>query len=151
MNHNAISLAAMIVLASFVIERVKAGTLFALAGSKAWKRIFPDSSELKDEALRRAQRRQKLLEFCLTGALVMAALLAFPSLRVFDVLGLDPNGPLDLALTWLILTTGSDKLGEFLKGGEIAKSEPAPVKIIGDVRLIEAAKSDQVHEFPKAV
>jgi hypothetical protein len=149
MNHNAINLAAMIVLASFVIERVKAGTLFVLAGSKAWKRIFPDSSELKDEALRRAQRRQKLLEFCLTGALVMAVLLAFPSLRVFAVLGLDPNDLLDLALTWLILTTGSDKLGEFLKGGEIAKPEPAPVRIVGDVRLIEAEKPGQIYEVPR--
>lgn len=153
MKQNGISLAAMIVLASFIIERAKSGILFMLAGSETWKRIFPDPSGLKEEALRKAQRAQKVVEFSLAGALVIVALLAFPEVRVFNALGLGPNPPLDLALTWLILTTGSDKLGEFLKGGgDLDKPEPAPVKITGDVRLIEAepARSDQIREMPKA-
>lgn len=153
MKHDGITLAAMIVLASFVIERIKAGMLFVLAGSGPWRRIFPDPSQLKDEALRKAQRTQRVVEFFLAGALVLAALLAFPQLRVFEALGLSPNAPLDLALTWLILTTGSDKLGDFLNGGrELARPEPAPVKIIGDVRLIESgtAKSEQIYELPRA-
>lgn len=153
MKHDGITLAAMIVLASFVVERIKAGILFTLAGSGGWRRIFPESSGLKDEALRTAQRKQKALEFFLAGALVLAALLVFPQLRIFEALGLSPNGPLDFALTWLILTTGSDKLGEFLNGGrELSRPEPAPVKIVGDVRLIEAepAKSEQIHELPRA-
>jgi hypothetical protein len=153
MKHDGITLAAMIVLASFVVERVKAGILFVLAGSARWQRTFRESPELKDEALRAAQRKQKAVEFFLAGALVLVALLMFPQLRVFEALGLSPNGPLDFALTWLILTTGSDKLGEFLNGGrELAKPEPAPVKIVGDVRLIETepAKSEQIHELPRA-
>lgn len=153
MKHDGITLAAMIVLASFVVERVKGGVLFLLAGSGAWRGIFPELSALKDEALRKAQRRQKTVEFLLAGLLVLVALVFFPQLRVFETLGLPPNGPLDFALTWLILTTGSDKLGEFLSGNrELARPEPAPVKIVGDVRLIEAepSKSEQIHEIPRA-
>lgn len=153
MKHDGISLAAMIVLASFVIERIKAGVLFLLAGSEARKRTSRDPAELKDEELRKAQRSQKFIDFFVSGALVAVALAVFPQLRVFNALGITPNGILDAALTWLILTTGSDKLGEFLKGGgETSHPEPTPVKITGDVRLIESesAKSDQIRELPKA-
>ena len=134
MKQDAVSVAATIVIASFVIDRLKTGILFLMAGTGYWKRNFIDPDSKR-------KRKQQVLEFCLTGALVLATLLFFPDLRLLQALGISTVGIVDFAFTWLALTTGADQLGDLLKGGARAEPEPKPLQITGDVRLIDDGKT----------
>jgi hypothetical protein len=141
MSLNGISITAMIVLASFAIDRAKAGILFLLS-SEHWEKIFPDPSLFKDDDRGRAkaQRKRKLLEFGVAGTLVIAALVAFPKARVLLAMGRTPSDMIDAAFTWLILTAGSDRLGDLLKGtsGESSHaSTPPPITITGELRVVD--------------
>jgi hypothetical protein len=147
MNLNGISITAMIVLASFAIDRAKAGILFLLS-SERWENIFPDPTSLKfkddDRGRALAQRRRKLLEFGVAGTLVIAALVAFPKARVLQAMGRTPSDMIDVAFTWLILTAGSDRLGDLLKGssGESSHaSTPPPITITGELHVVDGDES----------
>lgn len=133
MKHDGVSVITMIVLSLFVIERVKAGILFA----SSWEERFRDQAISEDEHKRlKSQRRKKLVEFLITGALVLVVLLAYPEISILQPLGINAGRVFDFALTWLVLTAGSDRLGDLLKGGgESVRAQPREVKITGDLRL----------------
>src|SRR5579859_2025861 len=142
MNHDGISVTAMIVLASFAIERLKAGVLFLVSGPESWQKIFPDPALLQNGRERsRAQRKVKVLEFVVAGILAMAALGLLPGVRILEALGVQGSGDLlDFALTWLVLTAGADQLGDLLKSrSDSADSIPQPQQIVitGDLQLID--------------
>jgi len=138
-----ITITAIIVLASFVIERLKAGILFVISGPESWQKLFDPALELDGRQRARAQRRLQLLEFVIAGTLVLVALLLLPDARILSALGMKSSSAVDYALTWLVLTAGSDQIGNLLnaRGGA---SEPAPepqkLEITGDLHLLD--KSD---------
>jgi hypothetical protein len=139
--NDGVTIMAMIVLASFAIERLKAGILFVISGPKSWQKLFPDPTLEPDGRERvRAQRRLQILEFAIAGTLVAAALLLLPEARILNVLGMKTTGLLDFALTWLVLTAGSNQLGDLLKSrDDLAGSAPAPQQLVitGDLQLLD--------------
>lgn len=141
MNHDGLSITAMIVLASFAIERLKAGLLFLVSSPGGRLTLVPDPATLKDEQKRaRAQRMWKIVEFAIAGVLALLALELLPGIRILHALGAE-NSVLDFPFTWLVLTAGADRLADLLKSGdESPSSVPAsqPIVITGDLRLVDS-------------
>jgi hypothetical protein len=141
MEHDGVSVATEFIVASFIIERVKTGIFFLLAGLGFWERTFPDPSQVEEAGKRlRAARNQKKLDFTVAGVLVFAVLLFFPELRFLKALEINESTLIDFVFTWFALTTGADQLGELLgKGSKPEEVAPKPIEITGDLRLIGGA------------
>ena len=111
-------LIAVVLLASFAIERVAATVdFFATAAT---------------------EKQRKLLRVGLSG-LIALAVVAFTGIRILAAMKFNsPNTWVDFLLTWLILVGGADKIGQFLGTGSAGavpaakKEEIRPVQIIID-------------------
>lgn len=140
MKQDGVTVTAMIVLASFVIERLTAGILFLLSSSSRWRRKFVDPLLSKDDSKRvDAERMSKWIHLVLAGSLALLLLSLNRGIGVLSALGIEGyNEYVDLALTWLILVAGSDQLGELLKGeSRSAERATTPIVITGPVTLVE--------------
>jgi hypothetical protein len=70
MKIDGISALAVILIASFAIDRIVTGLLFLLSFLERWERAFPDPATVEDTLARvRAEKKQKL------GYFIFAALL----------------------------------------------------------------------------
>ena len=119
---NTAQLIAVILLASFAIERIGAAASFSLE---------PSPEDLK------GQRRRKLLLSALAGTLALAVV-NFSPIRILAQLS-SPAPIVDYWLSWLVLFAGADRIKEFLGGvgGSSApkeqKKDPIPpIKIVVD-------------------
>lgn len=82
---------ALVVIASFAIDRIVSGSLFLLSYSKAWSRRFPEPSSVEDEATRvRVEKTQKLVYFALAGFLGMVVLAGAGNVRILSALVVQP-------------------------------------------------------------
>ena len=129
---------AVVLIASFAIDRIVTGILFLLGFLGAWKRRFPDPSLQEDPAARAdAEKRQKLLYFCLAGLLSIPLLAGLGKVRILAAVGFQTDPIFDIIVTGLILMGGSDRVAELLKmhGGGVEKSEPRPITINGKLVL----------------
>ena len=143
MKHDGVSVTAVIVLASFVIERLTAGMLFLLSSSERWRRRFVDPLTSKNKSERaKAERQSKWIHFALAGSLVSLLLWLNGNIGVLHALGIEGYNDLDPVFTWLILVAGSDRLGELLKSESTTGDEHAmPIEIRGRVMLVEDSDS----------
>jgi len=145
MTHDAVSVAAMLLLAAFALERISRGLLFLLASFEGWREKFPEPAAVKDENARAdATRRQQWAYFVICGALGVI-LVAFGSdFRILSAMGVTNQSVLDAGATWLVLVAGSDRLREILGDGKASSTEKtsAPVKIEGTVTLIGGTVAD---------
>lgn len=94
-------LVAILLLASFALERINAAATFALG---------------EEPAEARKQRRRKVLLFALGGAVALA-IVDWGSLRI--IARLQPGHapwPVDYWLTWLVLVAGTDRIKDLLAG-----------------------------------
>ncbi|HEY7617072.1 MAG TPA: hypothetical protein VH744_09735 [Terriglobales bacterium] len=134
MKHDGVTVTALIALAAFAIERVTTGLLFLLSFWRTWQALFSCPGEPG-----KAEKRSKLAYFVLAGALVLLVVLIVPEIRVLNVLNIQAPEILDVALTWLVLVGGSDRIGELVKGRSAAAPEKPskPIEIKGSVRLVE--------------
>ena len=141
---------ALILIASFAIDRIVAGVLFLLSFSKAWSQRFPDPESVQDEAGRaQAERKRKVIYFVLAGVLGIGVLGWLGNVRILSAVlhSKDPNLPsvdpiLDTIITGLLLMGGADRLAQVLKmpgapGAE--KPEPKPIQITGKLSIEDAS------------
>ena len=107
---NTAKLIAIILLASFAIERITASCAWGFDTTRLFVRRKPE-----EEALRGKEARRIAL-LVLAGG-IAAAVVVIADLRILRVLNLTTaSAAIDLALTWLVLFAGADRVGDFLKG-----------------------------------
>lgn len=136
-------LIAMIVVASFVIDRIAAATFFLLSFSSAWDRWFPDPRFITEErAKAAAERRLKLIYYCFVGALALIITQAW-DMRILSQLKLPAGSPfVDWLFTAIVLMGGSGQIAELLRAphtGKLPAQAPEPLKIAGSITLHDAA------------
>lgn len=145
---------AMILIASFAIDRIVVGLLFLFSFLPKWSRAFPEPSLFEDPGARaRAERKRKLIYFVLAGVLAGAFLAGYGQDRILKAAGFSINPILDAVLTGLILVGGADRMTELLKmigvqTAEKSEARPHPIEITG--RLILEEPADQA-ERPKVI
>jgi hypothetical protein len=145
---------AMILIASFAIDRIAVGLLFLFSFMPKWKRTFPEPSSFAEPGERAsAERKRKLIYFVFAGVLAGAFLAGYGQDRILKAAGFSINPLLDAVVTGLILMGGADRMTELLKmigvqNAEKAEASPHPIEITGRVILEEPA--DKV-ERPKAI
>ena len=141
-----VSAIAVIVIASFAVDRIVTGSLFLLSFVPFWTRVFPDPKLLaeKEDAVQRvkADKKQKFLYFTLAALLAIVVLAWFGGVRVFSVMGFPNINPvLDTIVTGLILIGGSDRVSAVMKmmgaSGTAEKVEARPIEITGRLVLDE--------------
>lgn len=149
-----VSALAVLVIASFAIDRVVTGLLFVLLFIGHWVRILPDPELIEDEELPKpgakvrrikAERTQKLLYYVLAGLLGGVVLAWFGNVRIFEALGFKAINPiLDSVMTGLILIAGADRVAALLRlpgAGVAERPEPRAVKITGELVLKDEASA----------
>lgn len=138
MDHDGVSVTALMVLVAFAIERGTSGTLFLLSLRKTWRKFIAGSSETREGA-EDAQRRYKLIYFCLAGTIALIAVIFSPKLRALHAMGMYAPEPIDIMLTWLVLVAGADRIGELVQSdhGPAAEKSTTPIKVEGTLTLKE--------------
>jgi hypothetical protein len=113
---------AMVLIASFAIDRIVAAILFPFSFLPS----FPQESE----------KRYKLLYFFVATILAVIVLRWFDSLRVLNTLGLEAHPRLDFLVTGIILIGGADKIAGALKPSGAGQPEhKQQVEVSGTVYL----------------
>ena len=138
-----IQVAAMVVIASFVIDRVAGGVFFLLSLFPFWNRWCPDPATVSDanEKLT-AQKNRKLLYYSFV-ALLAAVIVAQFDLRVLDALqlrGVKPGPWQDALFSVLVLMGGSDQVAGLLKSPHAGKAvdlsaTQKPIEVTGKLTL----------------
>jgi hypothetical protein len=143
MKNDGVSVLALIVVASFVIDRVVSGVLFVASLAN----MAPDPEGANSAAARvHAEKIYKLVYFLLAGLLVVAVLVYFPDIRVLPSLGV--QAPiLDKLVTGLLLVGGAERLSQFIQtpgGGQKSESKPEPppppIRVEGTLTLIRSSE-----------
>lgn len=147
-----ISAIAVILIASFAIDRIVTGFLFLLSFNKRWARVIsePVRATKKDEAdsdagetaasRTLAEKRYKLVYYTLAFILGGVVLAVFGKVTIFRAIGFK-EAPflLDCVMTGLILVAGADRVAALLKsvGGasDLDRAGPQPIEITGKLTL----------------
>ncbi len=126
---------ALMVLIAFAIERVTTGVLFLLGFRKSWKDYLfgtPDDRPME------VDRHYKFAYFSLAGVITLIAVLLGPEMRVLKGLGQVAPAVVDIALTWLVLVAGADRISSLIKEpSSHAPETPKPVVVEGTLTLKE--------------
>src|SRR5215468_2117356 len=133
-----VSAIAVVLIASFAVDRIVTAILFLLAYNKRWDSRFPDPALQPEGELReKAARNRKLAYFCIGAALAIPLIAGFGRIRILAALGFPTNRYLDIIVTGLILIGGSERVAEMLKLGVPgeAKGEAKPITISGKLVL----------------
>ena len=136
-----IQVAAMIVIASFVIDRVTGGTLFVLSLFDGWNRIVPDPATLDDPRSRLAAQKRATIVYYLFVAILASVLVLTFDIRVLEALGINWAVPLsDQVFSVLVLMGGSDQVAALLKAPHAGKSlettrKDQPIEVTGKLIL----------------
>lgn len=120
-------LIAIVLLASFAIERVVATVDFFMAG----------------DALTSPEKKKKLILFGLSAFLGIVVVW-LTGIRILASLKFKTDAAVDLLLTWLILVGGADKLGQLLGGGS-GGGGSQPAREIPPIQIIVGDKDADVH------
>jgi hypothetical protein len=87
-----VSAIALVLIASFAIDRVVTGLLFLLGFNKKWAKWCPDPKLIEETAPRiAAERRQKLAYFLLAGFFGIIVLAGLGHVRILTAMGLRPE------------------------------------------------------------
>lgn len=149
----------IILVVSFLLDRIAQGLFFVLDFSPAWRRFSPDSDQLLDRQQQAsAVRRRKILYALVVGSLGIIVVAWYLHIRLLSMTGMIPPDPapddptkfsfqphalLDIVFTGLIFVAGADRLSEALKllGGPGAEhgsqkgSSGQPIEITGKLIL----------------
>ena len=159
MPKDGVTVIAMILIASFAIERIVTTLFFLLSFSKSWRRRLPDPESVTDIQSRAAATRKRRLAYGLASAvIVILVLVAIENLRVLTSLGLAPIEPqpkpeqnpisrfeiLDAFLTGLILMGGADQLARTLSSSaERGPQASQDLKVTGRLTLDQSNQEGQ--------
>lgn len=103
-------LVAIVLLASFAIERIVAAVNYVLDTARLYKLDEQQTAKI------RAKEKRKLALLSL-AALLAAAVVGVADLRILKTLNLGQTPlPFDYAISWLILFAGADRIRDFLQG-----------------------------------
>ncbi len=131
-----IQAAALIVIASFVIDRISGGVFFLLSMAGIWSADTPG-----------AQNRSKLAYYVFAGILAAVFIFTF-KISMLAALKIGSEDmylqPLDIAFGILVLMCGSDQVATLLKSpyaGKAPATPPAekPIEVTGKLTLVEQA------------
>jgi hypothetical protein len=143
----AATVAALVAIASFAIDRIAAATFFLLSFAEGWRESFPDPATLPDGALRTdAARKLKLVYYIFVGALALIAVLLL-RIQILDALNVPGGGTwIDALFSAIVLMGGSGQIAALLGAPHAApqsKPPPEPIQIRGSVRLEEPLPRDK--------
>jgi hypothetical protein len=134
----------IVLIASFAIDRIVSVLMLWLPiGRKPVPSpdAQPDTEEGK-RILESEKRKERLIYVALAGVLGLA-LGYFGKIRILEGLGFSNNVPINVLLTALILTAGSDSISALLKrmgGGAVGEPEPKPLEVRGNLVLERPAE-----------
>jgi hypothetical protein len=139
-----ISVAVMIVIAAFAIERVVGALLFLLSYVPRWREFLPDARLAADQERQiELEQRHKLVSISIAGALALAIVWMVPieALGYLGVAGV--SSEVDRIFTAVVLVAGSDQIRALIKGGEggSAARAPEPIHVTGSLVLRESSES----------
>jgi hypothetical protein len=133
---------AVVLIASFAIDRIASGVLFLLSFWRRWSRVVHDPSD--PGATHAGRKNHRLAYFVVAALLGLVALGWYGGVRLLAALGFGGVDPvLDTIVTGLLLVGGAERTGALLKdvgGGGIAASPatpPQPIEITGTLVLDE--------------
>jgi len=112
-------LVAIVLLASFAIERVVATVALFMA----------------DDALTSPKKKSKITLFAVS-AILGIIVVWLTGIRILAVLNFKTDPAVDLLLTWMILVGGADKLGQLLGGGSGGGGNAQPAQEIPPIQII---------------
>ena len=143
----AATVAALVAIASFAIDRIAAATFFLLSFAEGWRERFPDPDTLPDGAQRiEAARKLKLVYYIFVGALALIAV-ALLEIQVLAKLGVNGGGTwIDALFSAVVLMGGSGQIAALLGAPHAAppsKPPPEPIEVRGSVRLEEPLPRDK--------
>ena len=145
MKIDGVSAIAIILIASFAIDRVTRGALFLLSFVPAVSGRLPDPGLLEGPARVLAERNQKLAYFVLAGPLGVVVMCGYGKLRIFSAAGFTQIPVwLDTLATGLVLVGGADRVAALLGAsgplGGAGRSDPQPLQISGKITLEEPSR-----------
>ncbi|MGZ4787759.1 MAG: hypothetical protein ACXVZX_04515 [Terriglobales bacterium] len=140
MNHDGITVTAMLLLAAFAVDRLSSGITFLAFRPKA-RPAKPDDQD------RRAWN-QKLIYFAVVSVIAIAILIATDKIRLLEAMGMlqDRMTPkdrlIDVGLTFLVLVGGAERISALLGSSAppVEDTTQAPVKLEGTLSV--ASSSD---------
>jgi hypothetical protein len=107
---------ALVLVASFAIDRIVNFLLFALSYNRWWKHRFPEPESVKGSAAQiAAEKKHKAVYFALAAPIGIIVLSYFGQVRVLNSLGVPAAPILDIFLTGLVLMGGADRIAEIMK------------------------------------
>ncbi len=139
MEKSGLTVIAMVLIGSFVIDRLTSALIFLLSFSPGWSRRFVDGTLAADSVARSAaERKQKLMYFVFAIAIAILLVLAYPQMLVLKSLGIQGNVWADRFFTLLVLVGGSDRIAAILGSpGSVRGEKPAetPIRVSGTLML----------------
>jgi hypothetical protein len=143
-----IQVAAMIVIASFVIDRVTGGTFFVLSLFDGWNRIFPDPAIVENPGDKfAAQKRSKIIYYTFVAMLASIFVYTFNIgvLKALKLGGIELW--MDQIFSVLVLMGGSDQIAALLKAPHAGKAletttRNPPIEVTG--KLILEDRADRI-------
>jgi len=139
MQIDGISALAVILIASFAVDRITQGTLFTLSLIKPWSRAFPDPKTITDRSARiKAEKKRKVWFFSLAAVFSALIIAYFGEVRIFRALGFPTDPILDSIITGLILVAGADRLSGVWQLGAFGTAEAPkqqPIEVTGRLVL----------------
>jgi hypothetical protein len=143
-----VSLLALFLIASFAVDRIVRGALFALSFFALWRKLVPDEPDATANSA--AAKKQRLAYVLMASLLAVVVLGWLGKVRMLEALGFTQIDPLiDTLFTGLLLVGGAERTEAILQklgagtGGEAAKASATPVEITGRVVLEDSHKPDQ--------
>lgn len=134
-----VTVVAMILIGSFVIDRLATALLFLLSFFPPWSRRFVDPTLVADSAERNAaERRQKLAYFFFAIAIAIVLVRTYPEILVLSALGIRASAWADRFFTLLALVGGSDRIAAIVGSPGSAKNQKppeSPIRVTGTLTL----------------
>lgn len=135
MKIDGISIAALIALMAFAIDRLVSALLFLLS----YVHLLPDPDTSAGAQQIKANRTMKFVYFSLSLVFVAILLQTFPSIRILTAMGLRADVPLlDKILTGIVLLGGTERLSEWMKTngtGDVSAASEQPIQVTGKLTL----------------
>lgn len=123
MKIDGVTAVALVLIASFAIDRIVTAVLFLATLARILHEPPPGDA--------RAQQMHKLVYFVLAGILGVVVLAFFGHVRILQAIGLqDVNAAVDVIVTGLLLMGGAERLSGLIQTGAAEKSEPKPVPVV---------------------
>ncbi len=132
------TLGALLIVASFAIDRIVSGFLFLLT----YFQILRDPAAITESsAQRRVEQRQKFLYYFFAAVLAAIVVANYDVARIMRALGFQPyNLFLDCLVTVIVLLGGADRVAALLESKPAQpphEGAPQPIEITGRVTLEE--------------